>query len=292
LQSDLQRPGGLILLDARVSPLASRLMPAWAAVCGALASNAFRGERAGWVQLLLTVLLVDAGWGTLWAGIGGTDWASPLRRWREWPVGGKIAVLPFTQSGSRGDNLSRNLGQLRAWWRQVLWPTCGRSLKSICLGLVVTALLAAVVGTHAVLLSVAGLATMQLGAVLTRGSGSTSSIFDALIVVMLPWAAGHSGLAPLTPAAFLLPAVLALAYAGARSSPRAWARAVLAASIPAVGALIVAAGRPTAAVAACALLLPQLLLIPWLERGYPRRWVARYAQPWLMAAMLTAALAV
>lgn len=285
------KPGGAILLRASVSPLAWRLMPAWAVVCGALASQTFPWDRAEWVHLLLTILLVDVGWGTLWAGIGGTDWASPLQRWREWPVGGRIAILPFTQAGSRGDHLSRWLGQLRAWWRQALWPACGESVLSIAAGLAVVALFSVALGAQAIVISLAALATMQLAAVWARGSGSPTSAFDAAVVVVLPWILVYAGFTPLTPGAVLLPALLAVTYACAHVSHRGRARATLAASIAAPGAYILASGQPVAAALSCALLLPQLLLIPWLSRGFPQARLSGYARPWIMVVMLAAALA-
>jgi hypothetical protein len=36
-------------------------------------------------------------------------------------------------------------------------------------------------------------------------------------------------------------------------------------------------------------LFPQLVLFPWLQRGQSVSWYARYASPWVMAAMVVAA---
>ena len=84
--------GGLIRLQARLTDLITWLGPAWAASCGVVASGNFGWQAPEWLQLALVILLVDGGWGTLWAAVGGTNWAKPLRRWRNRRFGEPLAV--------------------------------------------------------------------------------------------------------------------------------------------------------------------------------------------------------
>jgi hypothetical protein len=281
----------LLVLRARATPLTLRLMPAWAVVCGTLASGAPLPARASLVRLIVTLLLVDLGWGTLWAAIGGTNWASPVNRWRQWPIGGTIRLLPFTRPGSSSDRLSQHLGRLRAWWRQDLWPACGDALLSITIGLVITGFLAAVLGPAWILLSLAAFATIQLGAVIARGAGTAHPVPDAAVVLILPWLAGAAGAPPITPTRLALPAVLGVAYGASRAADRRWPRAIGPLCIAAVGAILLTTGQPIPAVAACGLMLPPLLVNPWVARGFPGERAARYARSWLMLAMLVSAIA-
>ena len=57
--------------------------------------------------------------------MGSTDWATPLRRWRDWRFGEPAQKLPYTLPGSLGDQASQWLGQLRAWWRDVFLLAAG-----------------------------------------------------------------------------------------------------------------------------------------------------------------------
>jgi hypothetical protein len=66
----------------QVWPRQGLLRPAWAALCGALASGSFTLALEPLLQLTLLVFLVDVVWGGLWSALAATDWATPLRRWQ------------------------------------------------------------------------------------------------------------------------------------------------------------------------------------------------------------------
>ena len=117
--------GGIIHLQARAADLGSLLGPTWATLCGVLASNAFHWERGDYVKLPLLLLLVDGGWGTIWAALAGTDWSIPVQLWRDWEKNRPAVSLPYTLPGTVGDRLSRWMRRIEAWWRSILWPTCG-----------------------------------------------------------------------------------------------------------------------------------------------------------------------
>ena len=276
-------------MQVLLAPFATRIAPAWAAICGAVASHGLAAGGEQWLRLAMVVLLVDAGWGTLWAALGGTDWASSVRRWRAWPIGGRVAMLPYAQDGSRGDRLSRWLGQLRAWWRQEFWPTHGRVIGSIGVALPLIATLAALLGLRLVLLSLAAVAVMQLGVAGSRARGEPSPGWDAAIAILLPWLAGHSAFAAPTASSAALAALVALASASVQWAASGWGQGLLVCSYVAAAALLMGARQPIAGAGVLVLLVPQIALAPWLRRGYPPGAFARFARPWLMAAMALAA---
>jgi len=269
--------------------LATWLGPAWAVLCGVIASGGFGWQGEDWLRLALLILLVDGGWGTLWAASGGTDWATLARRWHHWRFGEPVTALPYTLPGSPGDRVSRWLGQMRAWWRDVLWPACGPALSAIAIALPVTAVLGAILGTELLLLSAAALAVMELGLAWEGGRGSIAPGWDAVIAILLPWLAGHVACGPLTLYSAGLALVFALAWGAAWQSGARWKRALGSGVQFLAVALLVVLRHPLAAGGLLLLQAPQWVLLPWLQRGQPVSWYVRYARPWLMAAMLVAA---
>jgi len=273
--------GGLIRLQARLTNPIAWLGPAWAALCGVVASGGFGWQGQDLLRLALLILLVDGGWGTLWAALGSTDWATPLRRWRNWRFGEPVPPPPYTLPDSPGDRASRWLGQLRAWWRDVLWPTCGPALSAIAVALPVTAVLGAVLGPELLLLSLAALAVMQL----SMAWGWS----DAVVTVMFPWLAGHVVFGPLTPGSAGLALAFTLAWGANRRAGSAWGRWLGVMAQLVAAALLITLHHPLAAGVLALLLTPQLALFPWLRRGQPAPWYVRHTRPWLMAALLVAA---
>ena len=281
--STTSRPasGGMIRLQARLTNPITWAGPTWAALCGIVGSDSFGGQGGDWLRLAILILLVDGGWGTLWAAIASTDWGTPLRRWRNWRFGEPVAVPPYTLPDSTGDRASRWLGQLRTWWRDVLWPACGPALSAIAVALPVTVVLAALLGPELSLLSLAALAMMQLGL--------TWEGCNAAVAVALPWLAGHVAFDSLTPSSAGLALAFTLAWGSNRRADSVWRRALGVSAQFLAAALLVALRQPLAAGGLTLLLVPQLALLPWLRRGRAASWYARHTRPWLMAAMLLAA---
>jgi hypothetical protein len=288
--------GGLIRLQARASDLVGRLGPTWAALCGVIASGGFIWQEQDWLRLAFLILLVDGGWGTLWAALGGSDWATPFRRWREggWRQGRgntSVGMLPYTLSGAPGGRLRQWLNRVHSWWREVIQPICGSSLLAILAALLLTALLGAFLGPELLLLSVAALAMMQLGVVWEGGQGAVSPRWDALISVALPWLAGHATFRPVTLGSATLAVLFALAWGNSWRVTSAWGRVLAIGSQLVAMATLVALHRPLAAGALFLLLVPQLMLLPWTQSSHPAAWYVRYTRPWLMAATALAAFA-
>ncbi len=282
--------GGLIRFQGHLTDLITWLGPAWACLCGVVASGGFGWQTEAWLRLALLILLVDGGWGTLWAALGSTDWATPLLRWRDWRSGDPVTPPPYTLPGSPGDRASRWLGQLRVWWRDVFWPACGPAFSAIIVALPVTALLGALLGSELLLLSLGAFAVMQLGMIWEGGRGDVAPGWDGVVAVTLPHLAGHvafGGEPTLCSAGLALTFALAWGAAWRAGSP--WGRALGIGAQLLAAALLVALYHPLAAGLLLLLLAPQMVLLPHLRRGQPASWYARYSRPWLMAAMLIAA---
>jgi hypothetical protein len=281
--------GGLIRLQGRSADLVTRLGPAWATICGVIASGSFDWQGQHWLWLALLILLVDGGWGTLWTALGGTNWATSLRRWRNWRFGEPFVIPPYTLPGSPGDRASRWLGQLRMWWRDIFWPTCGPAVLAIAIALPVTLVLGIFLGTEVVLLSAAALAMMQLGMAWEGGRGVIAPKWNAIISLSLPWLAGHATFGHITLQSAGLALAFALAWGSAWRAHLPWERA-LGIGTQLLGAMLLAIlHNPLAAGGLLLLLTPQLMLLPWLQRGQSASWYTQHTRPWLMAAMLIAA---
>ena len=283
--------GGLLRLQARATDLVTRLGPTWAIICGVAASGRFNWEGPQWLRLALLILLVDGGWGSLWTALAATDWATPLRRWREWDENRPTTALPYTLPDAPGGRLSHFVGKLRAWWSHVLWPRCSSALLVIVTALPMAALLATILGPELLLLSLAALALMQLGVIWDGGSTAVPPGWDAVIAVALPWLAGHAAFGPITLPSAGLALLFALAWGKTWSVGSGWGRILTVGSQLLAMASLIILRRPLAAGVLFSVLVPQLTLLPWVGRDYQPRWYARHARPWLMAAMVAAAFA-
>jgi hypothetical protein len=237
-------------------------------------------------QLLLTLLLVEAGWGALWGALATTDWATPLRRWRNWHMGGTAPSLPYIQPGSPGDRLVGWLSQLRAWGKAVLAPAAGPALWTAITGLILSLVLSAALGPDLLALSVGTLALMQLALVLDRGRGQPGPGWDGALRLGLPWLAGHLAFASPTLPSAAVAAAFSAAVVGAASAERPQGRALWTAGQLAAAGLFIPLHRPLVVPFLVLLLFPQLLLLT--RPGNPSRW-SRQAWPWLAAGMLLAA---
>lgn len=284
--------GGLLRLRAREGGPITWLGPTWAVLCGVVASAAFTWQMDSWIRLALLLLLVDAGWGSLWAALGASNWAAPLRSWRRWSKNKPTAALPYTRPDAPGGRLRRFLGRLRAWSGEVLWPRCGPALLTILAALPVTALLAALLGLDLLLLTAAALAVMQLGALSKRDDTPVPPGWDAIVAVALPWLAGHVAFGPPTLRSAGFATLFALAWGQAWSIASRWGRVLTITSQLLTAGILIALRRPFAAGALLLILVPQSGLLPWAGPRRQPNWYVRHARPWMMAAMMIAALAV
>lgn len=290
-ESGLLPSGGLIRVQARGGDLGSWLGTAWAALCGLLASGAALRQGEDWLRLALLLLLVDEGWGTLWAALSGANWALAIERWTKWNRNRALLSLPYTLPGTPGDRISRWVGRLVTWWETAFWPVCGASVRGMVIALPLTALLAVLLGPELILLSLGALALMQLGVIWEGGTGALPARWDGWVVVALPWLAGHGAFGSLSLSSAGLAALFATAWGHTWDTNGRGARAILIISQLSSAALLVVLRRPLAASFVLLALLPQMALLPWRQLDLPAIRFVRHTRPWLMAAMVVAALA-
>ena len=276
----------MIDLEVQLGRPLTWLSPAWAALCGAVASGrlALSGQAA--LTMLLTLLLADATWGFLWK----------LAAEREWPADNcpsraevRLAAPPYTVPGSPSQRAFQRLGEFLAWWRESFWPRHGSALLIV---LPLTAALAAILGRRMIILTSAALAIVAL-AFLLRRRGAPPLALQAILGMGLAWLAGHVAFGPLGWPSLLL----AILYTGTYRACLALAEGkrpfiLLNGSQGAVVALLVALGQPIAAGLVGLSLLPQMLLQPYLRRGGMEAWYLRRTHVFLMGGMMAAALAI
>lgn len=284
--------GRLLGLQARVARPFWGVMGAWSVLCGALASGGLRAEGEALLTLALVLLLADVAWGTLWDLAAGTDWLGSLTT--DWPPRrpGGLRGLPYTQRRAPAGRLLRSTNRLVGWWRESFWPRAGGAL----LGLLAAALLAAVLTLllpealrplNAIVVALLGLG------VAARRHGRELLAGEALASVGLGWLAGHLAFAPAEGTSVLLALCLAVAAWGGLRLARGLRGALLPLNGGQVAAiaLLAAVKQPLPAGLLGLLLLGQVALQPSLGEAEPAI-VARRTWPWLMAAMIVAALAV
>lgn len=276
------RFGGLIRLQVQAPGTPVWCAPLWATLCGAVASRLALTLPAA-LRLLLVLLLIEAGWGTMWNALATTDWAALLRRWRNWNAEDAFPPLPYARPGSPGERASRWLGRARSWARTLLLPTAGRALGAIVGGATLSLVIAAALGVNHLLLTIAVVALMQIA--LLTGQQEAGTGWDSVLRIGLPWIAGHIAFGPPLLGSLALAAAFTVTFAAVGSGRQALERTLWPAGQVAAMVLLLPQ-QPIAIPFLFLLLAPQLLMAAGDASN--RRWT-RQAWPWLAAAMLLAA---
>jgi hypothetical protein len=274
-----------------------KLRPAWAALCGALASGGLALSTTPLLRLALLIFLVDVIWGGLWSGLAATDWATPLRRWGSWRRGQPVRFLPYTSSNATAGRLARTWGQLRNWWTELGRPVLGPTVSGLAVLLPLAVVIAGVLGARPLLATLAAITLLQFVFAWTSGSAQPVPVPQALFEIALPWLAAHALFDLPSLPSVLLALAYALSYAGGLrlvqgcSGLARWNLGQFVAVI-----VLVALRQPLVAGIAGLLFVGQLLFQPGLfdaetERTDPvaATGFVRVAQVWLMAIMLVAA---
>jgi len=286
--------GPLIKLEVRGTRPLTWLGPAWAALCGAVASGRLTLSGQHLLVLLLTLFLADALWGTLWHLIAEGDWLVSSDHPSQ-SQQASLTALPYTVPGSPSQRVFSWLGRKLAWWRAEFWPRQSPALPGLAIALPLTLILAVILGRRVIILTAAALATMLL-ALLRACRHSTPPLSLRVILEMgLAWLVGHTAFGPLTLWSFVLAILYTVAYHSClKLAKNGGKRSLipLKLSQAAVIALLVFLRQPVMAGVVGLLLLPQMLLQPFLGQGRVELWYLRRTGPFLMAGMLLAALAI
>jgi hypothetical protein len=285
------RSEGLIRLRTHATRSIAWFIPAWATLCGAIASGGLKLSLSTGTDFVLVLLLVEVGWGTLWTALAATDWATPLRRWRHWRLGDAAVILPYTQPGSPGDRLATWIAQLRAWYQTVLSPAAGPALGSVITGAIISVILSTVVGERVLLLTFAAFSVMELAVLLDRGQGKSPRGWDTILRLGFPWLAGHLAFAAPTLPSLAMATAFTFALTGIGGAREAWGRTFWIAGQLVGAMLFILLGNPLVTPFLAFLIFPQRLLIIWSgarTANALRDWTGQ-TWPWLMTSMLIAA---
>jgi hypothetical protein len=281
-------------LEVRVNRPLTWLGPAWAALCGAVASGGLTFSGQNLLVLFVVLFLTSALWSTLWHLIAETSWVASSHQSLQGNAAG-LTVLPYTVPGSPSHRVFRGVGQKLAWWRAVLWRRESPALVSLGVVLPLTVILAIILGQRVIILTVAALAIMVLALLRARRHTVFPLSLRAILEMGLAWLTGHTAFAPLTLWSFLLATLYTVVYHSclklATNRGKRWLT-LSKVSQAAVIALLVSLRQPIIAGVVGLLLLPQMLLQPFLDQGEVELWYLRRTGPFLMAGMLLAALAV
>ena len=255
------------------------LGPAWAVLCGIVASSAFTWAGNAVISMLVALIIAEGLWTTLWAALAETDWAAPFNRWRAWEEGEPVRKLPYTQPGSAAEHMSVLLGQLRAWAQFDLLPNYGNALASALIAPAVAVVLSVLLGAPVVILTILAITLSQLATLLCRCDGEPSPVLRGAVEITLPVLLGFVLFKPLTPEVVVLAIGFGVAYGGAAASK--WNTRLWNLGQMLVLVLLILTRHSVGAFVVALLWLPQFLL-----QSQPS---ARRAQFWLMAAMIVAA---
>jgi hypothetical protein len=268
-------------------------MGVWAVLCGALASNHLRWEGDSVLSLAMVVLLADLGWGSFFDLATGTDWFRPITRDRTSPLPFGRSVLPYTQPDSPGGRVLRWGSQARGWWRDRFWPSAGSALLGLLAAVVLIVVMALLLPPRLYPLNALLLALSGVG-VLLRWRGHAFLAGHAAVLVGMSWPAGHMVFAGASASSL----VLALGFTVAAWGILRVSQGLKAGLWLLNGGLAVAVialvllKQPLAAGAVGLLLFGQMALQPSLRFGGDPVRVVRRMWPWVMVAMLVAALAI
>ncbi|MBI5565313.1 MAG: hypothetical protein HY870_10470, partial [Chloroflexi bacterium] len=265
------------------------LSPAWAVLCGIIASSAFVWTGRDVLIAMLAVLLADGAWATGWWGLVETNWPQLIARWTQVTPDPIRQPWPLAHPGSPADRAQHWAARTRVWWREVLWPEASTPVLSAIVSSGLAVVLSAIIGWAALTLSLGAFALTQIGVLLEHRHGRASHVARGAMDVGLAWALGHAAFGALTPYSASVAALFAIAYGSsvdlARGGQQArwWLLPQLAVAI-----VLVLIQQPLAAFAVISLLIAQSLLVT-VRRGLS---FAQGAQVWLLLAMLVTALAI
>lgn len=267
----------------------SWLGPAWAAVCGLIASAAFVFDGPHLLLAAFVFILADWTWPALWTTLVRTDWLASIIRWPEMPPPVRSIALPYTRPGSPADRFLNWAARAGSWWRTIFMPATGASVLSGLAALVIALAVSVAIGWRPLALTLAVMAIVGLGTLRALRAAIDSDWLRSVVYGVLPWWLGHAAFAPLTAESAAMGVLFGLAYRAVMESGDHAPRlpGLIAPQIVAVVALF--GGRqPIAAFVVAATIVAQAALRTFLTDAP----FAHRAQFWLMIAMSACAIAV
>lgn len=295
--------GRLLTLEVQSTGTRIWLGPAWAVLCGAVASG---GLEISWhtiVALLVALLLADSLLGTVWRLAASNRWALAAGESGNPGQKGATPTLPYTLPGSAGYRVSSFLGERIARWRSSIWPRFGSSVLGLAFNSFFALLVAALLGAGP--LSLAGVALLIAGwrlAVPGAREGIRLGLASCFLAG-LPWLMGYVIFRDLSlvgnqPDLVAKALVWAGIYAAAFHAYQLLSRETLSRGAGllnlahlAAAAILVIVKQPILAGIVALVWLPQVLLQPLMLSTGDGLWYLGRVQAFTMAAMMVTALA-
>ncbi len=274
------------------------LGPAWAVLCGGLASGrlGFNGRTV--LGLLLSLFLGDPLLGTIWREA--STIASPSNP-ASLSDASKVRLSPppYTLPGSLADRLFRWAEERLSWWSSV-WPRFEAPLAGLAFALPLAFLLAILLGRSVVLLTAVALILVAWESLRLYGGKKPSYLLRACYAGGVAWLMGYLAFRPLIGQVTiqrdgeallwaLIYTGLFYAFQSIDKGGRAKGMRVLNLMHIFGVAVLVLTKEPILAGVAGLLILPQMLLQPAFKRG---RAYLRRTQFFALMGMMVGALAV
>jgi hypothetical protein len=275
------------------------LGPAWAVLCGALASGNWQWQVDRLRNLILALFIAELLWSTWRAILIDMDWPTFAASHPLPEHGDAMLVPPYTTPWSPVGRLFVAWARLRRWMRQTLPVERSGMLLALPILPPVVIVLSAAISAQILLLSIAVLALTAVEWYVARRKRAHYGL-QAGSEIGASWLAGHLVFSQLTWQTLTLACCYALVYQGALyltnnelgAARRSWALALIYAGQIAAMALLVALGHQLAAMVLGLLGMPQLLLLAQLDSDAHNLWYLRHAAPFLVVSMLVAAWAI
>lgn len=176
-------------------------------------------KQPDWMLWLALAVILATMWSLVWSAITGIHWAALLTHWQDRRSGEPLLMLPYAQPGSNATHVALRLGQLKSWLSSDVWPYYGNALLLCTLAIIVAAGLSPLLGTTAVLLSLAALSLSQVAALACRGNGKPSAPLSGVVTVGMPALLGYTTFQEATPVAWVLSFSAVAIYVEIRRQP-------------------------------------------------------------------------
>ncbi len=271
------------------------LGPAWAVLCGGLASGrlGFNGRTV--LVLLLSLFLGDPLLGTIWREasiIASPSNPSPLSEGSK----ARLSPLPYTLPGSLADSLFHWAEERLSWWSSV-WPRFEAPLAGLAFALPLVFVLAILLGQSVLLLVAVALILVAWEFLRLHGGRRPSRLLRASYAGGVAWLVGYLAFGPQIAIQRHGEALLwTLIYTGVLYAFQSIDKGERGKGVRVLNlvqifgvVVLVLTKEPILAGVAALLLLPQMLLQPVFKRGsaYLRR-----TQFFALMGMMVGALAV
>ncbi len=203
--------GRRIALELRPAQPITWIGPAWATLCGGLASGALSLSGETLLRFAIVIILTDPVLGAWRAAWVYTNWRAPLSVWKPTPTR-SWTLLPYARLNSPAARLSQWISSRAKFWRGAVMPQVGNALSALVVSGLIALTVARVVGEVTFFITLLALAAAPLEAELgAQGAGKWAR---ALGEIGFAWLIGHSAFAMPTWESVLLALFFAFAYRG------------------------------------------------------------------------------